>query len=520
MAVVASAVYARLMAHRRRTGWIVFALSSVACMTALALDLHTGTYRTLAYVGVAEALALMGIVLTTRIPEHRISWVLAISALGWAISNLAFAYAVEALVTDPGKLPGGLAAAWFDNWAWLPGLALPLAAMLLLMPDGRLASRRWWPVPVCVIAGTALGVVGVSSSRTFDLAGTAVANPLAADTFAVAAAGVVGAVLVIGGLVASLVAFAVRYRRSEGDGRQQLRWVGLSLSLAVSLAVTGALLWGVVPGAEILPALASLALPAGIAVAVLRYRLYELDLVVNRAVVYAVMTVAVVGSYVAVVGFVGSYLSRRGDLVVSLVVTAVVAICFQPLRERVQRSVNRLMFGERDDPYTAIAGLSRTLARSLQLDAVLPAAVETIGHTLALQYVALTVPGSGTTPEHSVVAAYRSSTRAPRSASFDWHRDPASSSVRAITAWSPTSHHRSPRLFTRSSSRESCGRHGSGTFSCERKSAGESAATSTTASGLHWPDSRSRSRPSATSPTRTSSVPTSCSSRPPSRCRR
>jgi signal transduction histidine kinase len=394
------------MAHRRRAGWIVFAVSSVACLTALALDLHTGTYRTLAYVGVAEALALMGIVLTTRMPEHRISWVLAISALGWAISSLAFAYAVEALVADPGSLPGGLAAAWFDNWAWLPGLALPLAAMLLLMPDGRLASRRWWPVPAGVIAGTVLGVVGVSGSRTFDLAGTAVANPLAAETFAVAAAGVVGAVLVIGGLVASLVAFAVRYRRSEGEGRQQLRWVGVSLTLAVPLAVTGALLWGVVPGAEILPALASLALPAGIAVAVLRYRLYELDLVVNRAVVYAVMTVAVVGSYVAVVGSVGSYLSRRGDLVVSLVVTGVVAICFQPLRERVQRSVNRLMFGERDDPYMVIAGLSRTLAGSLQLDAVLPAAVETIGHTLALQYVALTVPGSGTTPEHAVVAAY------------------------------------------------------------------------------------------------------------------
>ena len=93
------------------------------------------------------------------------------------------------------------------------------------------------------------------------------------------------------GLVASLAAFIVRYRRSEGDERQQLRWVGVSLGLAVPLFVVGALLWGVVPGAALLTGLAFLLLPAGIAVAVLKYRLYEIDLVINRALVYGVMTI-------------------------------------------------------------------------------------------------------------------------------------------------------------------------------------------------------------------------------------
>ena len=124
---------------------------------------------------------------------------------------------------------------------------------------------------------------------------TPIENPLALDGPAVIAAGVVGAILVIGGLVASLVAFVVRYRSSDGDERQQLRWVGVSLGLAVPLFVVGALLWGVVPGAEVLPVLAFLALPAGIAVAVLKYRLYEIDLVVNRALVYGALTVGVVG---------------------------------------------------------------------------------------------------------------------------------------------------------------------------------------------------------------------------------
>lgn len=394
----------------RRRAWLgrgVFALTSTAVVAALALDVQSGSHRNLLYLGVNVVLALIGLLLTTRRPEHRISWVLAIAALWGSLGGLVYAYAIEALVADPGSFPGGLAAAWFDNWWWLPGLALPLSALLLLMPDGHLASRRWWPVPAAVAAGTVLGSVAVSASPTFDLGtATAIENPLALDTPAVIAAGVVGVILVIGGLGASLVAFVMRYRRSDGDERQQLRWVGVSLGLAVPLFVVGALLWGVVPGAEVLPVLASLALPIGIAVAVLKYRLYEIDLVVNRALVYGVMTVGVVGSYVAVVGLVGATVSPGSDLVVSLVVTGVVAVCFQPLRARVQRFVNRLMYGERDDPYTAVAGLGRTLASSLQLDAVLSTVVETIGHTLALQYVGLVLAGSDASREGGTAAEY------------------------------------------------------------------------------------------------------------------
>src|SRR4029077_16436741 len=102
------------------------------------------------------------------------------------------------------------------------------------------------------------------------------------------------------------------------------------------LAIAGAFLWGSVPGAEVLPVLAFLLLPTGIAVAVLKYRLYEIDLVINRALVYAVMTVGVVAGYVAVGGLVGATRSTRADLFVSLVVTGVFAVCFQPMRERVQ----------------------------------------------------------------------------------------------------------------------------------------------------------------------------------------
>jgi signal transduction histidine kinase len=115
------------------------------------------------------------------------------------------------------------------------------------------------------------------------------------------------------------------------------------------------------------------------------------------------LTVGVVAGYVAVVGVVGATLSSRGDLLVSLVVTGVVAVCFQPARESVQRFVNRLMYGDRDDPYAAIAGLGRTLASSLQRDAVFPTVVETIGQTLALQYVGLALAADA--PREATIAA-------------------------------------------------------------------------------------------------------------------
>jgi DNA-binding NarL/FixJ family response regulator/signal transduction histidine kinase len=371
-----------------RLGWAVFAATSAASAAAVGLELRAESYRPLLYVAAAEALALMGVVLTTRMPRHRISWTMAVAGLWWALSSLSNAYASVALVSDPGTLPGGFAAAWFDGWAWLPGLVLFLCALLVLMPDGHLLSRRWWPVPAAVMAGTVLSALALSGARTFDLAGASIANPLAFAGVAVAAA---GGLLVITGLGASLAICGARYRRSQGEARQQLRWVIVSACVAVALAFLGALGWGTVPGVEVLPALALVALPAGTAVAVLRFRLYELDLVANRAVVYAVLTFLVIGGYILVVGLVGSYVSRRGDLLLSLVVTGAVVLGFQPLRDRVQQFVDRLMWGERGDPYRALAGLGRTLTSTPQAEAVLPTAVETIGRTLALQYVGLTV---------------------------------------------------------------------------------------------------------------------------------
>jgi signal transduction histidine kinase len=384
-------------------------LTSALLLATLALDLHTGSYQQLLYLVNAMALMLIGALLTTRKPEQRISWGFAGTALVWAISAGAYAYALEALVSDPGSLPGGLGAAWLDNWLWLPTLVLPISLLLLVVPDGRLLSPRWRAVLIAVLGGTALASLGLSGSSTFELGSSEpIDNPLAFDTTATHIVAAVGFALVTGAVVASLVSFVLRYRHSLGDEHQQLRWIGGSLVIGVAFGALGAVTWGVFSSAYILYTIALLALPVGTAVAILKYRLYEIDLVVNRALVYGAMTVCVVASYVLVVGAVGATLSDRGDLVLSLAVTGVVAVCFQPLRARVQRLVNGLMYGERDDPYAALARLGRRLESSLGADAVLPTVVETIGQTLRLQYVALIFAGSD-----DVAAAFGSADVAP-----------------------------------------------------------------------------------------------------------
>jgi signal transduction histidine kinase len=363
-------------------------------VTALVLDLHTGSYRQLLYLVIAEAVALLGVLLTTRKPEHRIAWGFAATALLWALGSGAYAYAVEALVEDSGSLPGGLAAAWIDSWFWLPGL-LPMTFLLLVVPDGRLLSPRWRLAMGALVGGTVLASVAFSGSSTFELGSSEpIDNPLALSSPRTAAAAAIGFPLLAAGVLASIACFVRRYRQSVGEQRQQLRWIGGSLVVGVGLGVLAAISWGVFAYSFVLFAMALLALPVGTAVAVLKYRLYEIDLLVNRAIVYGVLTGCVVASYVLVVGIVGATLSDRGDLVLSLAVTGVVAVCFQPLRGRLQRFVNQLMYGERDDPYAALARFGRRLETSLGAYSVLPTVVETIGQTLKLQYVAVTLAGS------------------------------------------------------------------------------------------------------------------------------
>jgi signal transduction histidine kinase len=201
-----------------------------------------------------------------------------------------------------------------------------------------------------------------------------------------------------------------RYRRvSSPVQRQQIKWVvfGISVALAVFLGIVlalttfarapdspGALLAHLI-GYTFVSYLALLLIPVSIGIAMLRHRLFDVDLVINRTLVYGTLTAIVVLLYVLVVGGLGALLQVRGNLMISLLATGLVAVIFQPLRDRLQRVANRLMYGERDDPYGVLSRLGSRLESTLAHDAVLPAVARTVKEALKLPYVAIQLRRDG-----------------------------------------------------------------------------------------------------------------------------
>ena len=213
----------------------------------------------------------------------------------------------------------------------------------------------------------------------------------------------------LGGLGTAVYSQAYRYRRvSNTVERQQTKWV----VFGIAMALTGFVSVNVAVSAIALPAPASagalaalmigaalmngalLLIPLSIGIAILRYHLFDIDILINRTLVYGALTVSVVGIYVLVVGYL-SVLFRtaggQGQLAISVLVTGLVALLFQPLRYRLQRGINRLMYGERDDPYAVLTRLGQRLEATLAPEAVLPTIVATVKEALKLPYAAITL---------------------------------------------------------------------------------------------------------------------------------
>ncbi|HEY7094161.1 MAG TPA: sensor histidine kinase [Ktedonobacterales bacterium] len=213
----------------------------------------------------------------------------------------------------------------------------------------------------------------------------------------------------------AVVAQVYRYRRVSGQvAREQARWIGFGVSVAlvgflggrIALVVLApkldspnALLLAMI-GATLVDAFI-LMIPLSIAVAILRYRLFDIDTLINRTLVYGALSACVVGLYALIVGGASALFQARANLLISLLATGVVAVLFQPLRERVQRWVNRLLYGEREEPYAILSTLGRRLEGALSPDETLPAVVETVAQALKLPYAAISLRDG----EEEVIAA-------------------------------------------------------------------------------------------------------------------
>ena len=302
---------------------------------------------------------------------------------------------------------------WFGSWLWIPAVFVPMTFVLLLFPDGHLPSPRWRFVAWSAALGLALIVLVVMfHPGPLDSMGLGV-NPFGIPGAAPILEKLlhVGEVLLGIGFLGSLAAFIVRFRRSAGIEREQMKWmvyaVGhLRASFGFELDRPG-------PSGQTIPwkmdiniivaDLGILGIAVAAAIAILRHRLYDIDLIINRTLVYTALTVGVAALYGLVVGALGVLFQASSNLFVSLLATGLAAILVQPMRDRLQRLVNRLMYGERDDPYAVLSRLSRQLEGSLSPEATLPAVVETVAQALKLPYVAIALKQEG---DFKIAASY------------------------------------------------------------------------------------------------------------------
>ncbi|HEV7195317.1 MAG TPA: hypothetical protein VGN19_05200 [Pedococcus sp.] len=317
--------------------------------------------------------ALMGALIVSRHPRHLIGWLLCIASL---LSVTLAAEAFSLWVLDgggPGPASWGHLAAWAGPLLGWPAFTA-LVLVFLIAPDGHLATPRWrWVVRVTV-AGLILHTAGTLTTPPGDF----VYGQRDSSRVITAPLLTVGYLLIAAGLIASAVSLVVRLRRSKDDERRQLLWI----ASAAALLALGVVLILVVPrmtGVEGtwlagLPLrLAQVAVPFCVAVAVLRHRLLDIDVIVNRAVLLALATAFVAAGYILVVVTVGLAVGVVGGFWPSLLATAVVALAFQPLRSSLVRVADRLAFGGAAAPYEALAEFSRRLGESPDPSTFLPA---------------------------------------------------------------------------------------------------------------------------------------------------
>jgi len=375
----------RLRRWQAATVWAAWAAGVGLAVLSLVEALPSGL-PTAGFVVVSVALILttvtVGAILITRLPRHIVGWLLLAGGLSLAISSGASAIADYGLNLHPGSVPG---AAWFAVLAvatgsWFIG---PLAGFVpLYFPTGRLPSPRWRPVMLLVLVPTIAGTFGPALSPFFP--GTypaSVANPLAPSGSSAQLVAILNALTTIFGIPALVLVTAsvvVRYRRARDVERQQLKWfaiVGLLFGPAFVLGIfTSGFTSG--PLADIsnavwATALLGLALmPVAIGLAVLRYRLYEIDRLISRTIAYGALSAIVTGLFVAVVLALQALLSpvtQSNGLAVAGS-TLVVFVLFQPIRRRVQRLVDRRFNRSRYDAERTVAEFAGRLRDEVDLE--------------------------------------------------------------------------------------------------------------------------------------------------------
>jgi two-component system, NarL family, sensor kinase len=389
---------------RARLAWSL--LGVVACFSGAGAvfnalvpdtaDVGWGTFAAVV-LGLIVPFGAVGAVIASRGVGGPIGWICLGISLVMASSAAGTGYGTWGILGDHESLPGRELVLYADSWTWVVFIGLIGVFLVLYFPDGRLPSRRWRWLPLFAAAGMTIAIAAIAlfpGTGVAEGGAVEVENPIGISSLEGLLEGLAlaGIGMLFISIVSAMVAAVVRFRRAEREQRLQLKWFATAAVVAVGVffsswpaSFVSAELEHVLQDAS-LYAWALLPIAAG--VAVLKYRLYDIDVVINRSLVYTALTVFVVGAYAGLVAFADS-VSSRGGAASSLFAAVVVAVAFAPVKERVQRTVDRLLYGERRDPYRALSQLGSRLEAALSPEDVLPAVVGTVAQALRVPYAAV-----------------------------------------------------------------------------------------------------------------------------------
>src|SRR5215217_7084228 len=390
----------------RAATWLAWSLWTLSvALTALSLFLlvlnlaHPGTHIFDWWLGNATIVidVTVGAIVASRRPENPVGWLLCLSGVAVSTSSFTSQYAIYALLAQPGSLPAGEAMAWIAAWT-LPIMISFQVSYLLLFPTGRLPSRRWRWLAWLIVAFVLAGVItsAVSPGAYLGSLGP-IRNPLGMEGFTNIYKAILYTLSPVLFLAAALSVF-MRLRRSVGVERQQIKWLAYAAAgfaigvilLSIPIAIdtprwyawaANAIFVAVTPG-----------VPISIGIAILRYRLYDIDIIINRTLVYGSLTATLVALYfgvIVVLQRVFVLLTSQQSTLAVVASTLLIAAMFQPLRRRIQSFIDRLFYRRKYDAAKTLEGFSMKLRDETDLEALSDDLVGVVRETVQPTHVSL-----------------------------------------------------------------------------------------------------------------------------------